>query len=511
VLGKIFGDRRTVLRGGGAVTYDRVGGAISFIQDQVSYLFDNSVTRSFGAANARNALLNDPRFTGITTLPVSNTPPVITRPLTPFVDGGFPVGNISGETNYAVDQTFRIPYSISYSFGFQREMPGNFIFEASYVGRQGRKLFTQADAAQILDFRDNASGQFMIDAFNRLQLQIENGQPITAQPWFENQINNNAIATFGVPCTGFGVANCTDLVAAFFGGLVEIGDTADAVQALFGNGLLAPNVGLSGQFSTNAYITNFGSSSYNGMLMSVRKRFSQGFQFDLNYTWSHSIDNQSSIVNTVFGGLVCDIRDLRVCRGNSDFDVRHIVNANGIWELPFGRGKMIGGNANSFVDAIIGGWELTGIFNYRSGLAFSSTTNSFPVGFVFNSPAQLNGSTSALDVGVHDVGNTINLFRDPVAAAGVLRNPRHGEIGNRNNLRGPNLWIADMALLKNFRLPWSESHRLQIRAEAFNVFNHNNFGLPAAAAQNINGTTFGQLTTSATASREFQFGIRYDF
>lgn len=511
LMGKLFGDRKTVLRGGGSVTYDRISGAVTFIQDQVSYLFDNSATQLFGAANPATALLNDPRFTGITSLPVSNTAPIITRPLTPFVTGGFPHGNETGEFNYAVDQTFRTPYSIQYSLGIQREMPGNFLLEVSYVGRQGRKLFTQADAAQILDFRDNASGQFMIDAFNRLQLQIESGTPlasITSQPWFENQINSNSVATFGVPCTGFGVANCTALVANFFGSLVEIGDTSDTVQALFANGLLNPNVGLSGQFSTNNYITNFGSSSYNGMLVSLRKRFSQGFQFDFNYTLSNSIDNNSSIANTVTGGLICDLRDLRVCRGPSDFDIRHNVNANGIWELPFGRGRMIGGDANGFVDAIIGGWELTGIFNYRSGLAFNSTTGSFPVGFVFNSPAQLTGNVTELQGGIHDVGNVIQFFADPVAAAGALRNPRHGEMGNRNLLRGPNLWIADMALLKNFRLPWSETQRLQIRAEAFNVFNHNNFGLPNA---NINGTTFGQITTTSTAAREFQFGIRFDF
>lgn len=509
ILGKVFGDRKTVIRGGGSVTYDRVGGAISFIQDQVSYLFDNSASTSFGNTNPRLALLNDPRFTGITTLPVANIPPVITRPLTPFVTGGVPFGSEGENTNYAVDQTFRIPYSISYSFGFQREMPGNFILEASYVGRQGRKLFTQVDAAQVLDFRDPASGQMMLAAFNNLQLQIENGSPITVQPWFENQIGAAAAANYGAPCSAFGLgANCSQLVGNFLGSLVEIGDTADSVQALFANALLFPNVGISAQFPTNAYITNAGASSYNGMLISVRKRFAKGFQFDVNYTLSHSIDNQSSIVNTVFGGLVCDVRNLRVCRGNSDFDIRHIVNANGIWELPFGRGKMIGGNANRLVDTIIGGWELTGIFNYRTGLAFGSTTGSFPVGFVFNSPAVTNGNTSAFAGSPHDVGSTIQFFKDPVAAQAAMVNPRHGQIGNRNALRGPKLWIADMALLKNFKLPWKENLRLQIRAEAFNVFNHNNFGLPNA---NINGTTFGQITTTSTAAREFQFGIRLDF
>src|SRR5262249_46629962 len=79
---KIFGDRQTSIRGGAAIVYERVGGALTFIQDQVSYLFDNTANTSF------EDLATDPRFTGITNLPVNNTAPVITNPNTPFVDGG---------------------------------------------------------------------------------------------------------------------------------------------------------------------------------------------------------------------------------------------------------------------------------------------------------------------------------------------------------------------------------------------------------------------------------------
>jgi hypothetical protein len=167
VLGRLFGDRKTVIRGGGAMIYDRVGGALTFVQDQATYIFDNTTTRQFGGTDARAALINDPRFTGINSLPVQNTAPVITRPFTPFVDAtGFPTGNATGETNYAMSQRFKIPYSIQYSLGIQRELPGNVLLEVAYVGRQGRKLFTQGDAAQILDFKDPASGQSMLGAFN---------------------------------------------------------------------------------------------------------------------------------------------------------------------------------------------------------------------------------------------------------------------------------------------------------------------------------------------------------
>jgi len=506
-LGALFGENKTVIRGGGSVVYDRPGGAITFIQDQVSYLFDNSATTQFAAPNPVTALLQNPRFTGIATLPVQNVAPTVTRPHTPFVDNtGFPFGLEDGEFNYAVDQRFRIPYSIQYSFGFQRELPGNFILEASYVGRQGRKLFSQADVAQVLNFRDPASGQFMLDAYNALQRQVEAGvagNQVTLQPWFENQMFPGAT-----------------VLMASNGTLrqqVLRGNTADSIQLLYANGLLNPNVGLSAQFGTNIYISNQGSSSYDGMLVSLRKRFSQGLQFDFNYTWSHSIDNGSSVVNTVVGGLVCDLRDLRVCRGNSDFDIRHLVNANFIYELPFGRGQRFGSGVPGWANQIIGGWEVTGIFTARSGLPFGTTTTAFPVGFNFNSPAAFNnGNVGALIGNIHDATNgTIQFFNNPTAVfdpanptAGALRFPRHGEIGNRNILRGPGFWNLDTAVLKNFQMPWSESQRLQIRWESFNAFNHNSFGLPAVG---ITGTTFGTITTSASIPREMQFAVRYEW
>jgi hypothetical protein len=506
ILGTLFGDRKTVLRGGGSVVYDRPGGAITFIQDQVSYLFDNSATTQFPATNPTAALLNNPRFTDINSSPVNNVAPVITRPFTPFVFGNSPEGLATGEFNYAVDQRFRTPYSIQYSVGFQRELPGNFILDLAYVGRQGRKLFSQADVAQVLNFRDPASGQFLFDAFNALQAEVQAGiagANVTPQPWFENQM----------------FAGGTRLMASN-GTLRQYtlrGDTSDAIFLLFANGLLDYNVAMSAQFGTNIYISNQGASDYNGMLLSLRKRFSSGLQFDFNYTWSHSIDNGSSIVNTVTGGLVCDMTNLRVCRGNSDFDIRHLVNANFIYELPIGRGRWLGSDAPGWVDAIIGGWEVSGIFAARSGQPFGTTTTAFPVGFNFNSPAAYNiGDASALQGQINDAANgTIQFFANPTTVfnparptEGVIRFPHHGEIGNRNIFRGPGFWNLDTALLKNFKMPWSESQRLQIRWEAYNAFNHNSFGLPAVG---ITATTFGRITTSASSPREMQFAVRYEF
>jgi hypothetical protein len=533
-LGSLFGENRTVIRGGGSVVYDRPGGAITFIQDQVSYLFDNSATKTFGGeATAAQALLNNPRFTGITSLPapVTNVAPTITRPFTPFVDAGFPFGLQTGEFNYAVDEHFRIPYSIQYSFGFQREMPGNFILEATYVGRQARKLFSQADVAQILNFRDPASGQTMFDAFNAIQRIVQAGTTaglstaqivasVPAQPWIENQLNAAIVANFGGTCLQLTGGSCTRLEVnnATARQFLLRGDTSDLIQLLYAQGRLNPNVGMSAQFGTNIYISNQGASTYNGLLVSLRKRFSQGLQFDFNYTLSHSLDNGSSITNTVAGGLVCDMTNLRVCRGPSDFDIRHLINANFIYELPFGRGRMFGSGVPGWANQIIGGWEITGIFTARSGLPFSTTTTAFPVGFNFNSPAAQNlRNQPALQPNIHDDPATgaIQFFRDPTVVFSsarpdqtTLRFPHHGEIGNRNFLRGPSFWNLDTALIKTWGMPWSEHQNLQLRWEAFNLFNHNAFALPAVG---ITGTTFGQITATATNPREMQFALRYSF
>lgn len=501
-LGKIFGDRKMSIRGGASLTYERVSGALTFIQDQVSYLFDSSATTNFGG-NGDTAfdLMNDPRFTSIGTLPVNNAPPTITRPNTPFVAGGSPFGNAAGQTNYTIAQNFQTPYYYQWSLGFQREMPGNMLLDVSYVGRLGKKLFTQADAAQIVDFRDPASGQTLLGALNFLQAQLASGGPTPDQDFFENQ----GLLALGVPCAAAFGESCTQILVDFVPNLLQVGDASDTTQFLNAIGALRPNVGLSGQFSTNAYITNLGHSKYNGLLISLQKRFSGGNQFDVNYTYSRSRDNNSSVANTVFGGLICDIRDLNVCYGPSDFDVHHLFNVNGIVELPFGHGKRWGNSATGWKNQLIGGFQLSGIFTARSGLPFSTNTGSFPVGFVFDSPAVLTGT---LPTGqIHDTSAGVQYFGDGTTAQNAFRNPRHGEIGQRNNLRGPSFWNVDLGLAKNFALPW-EGQRLQLRVDAFNAFNHNAFGLPNT---NFNGTSFGLITTSASAPRELQFALRWDF
>lgn len=523
LLNKIFGDRKTVIRAGGSMVYDRTSGGLTVNQDAFNYLFNNTAITPFGVINPAAgpdpiaSLQMDPRFNGTAALPAQNPAPAITNPATPGVMNGVPLGTAAQLANYAIDQRYRTPYAIEYSFGFQRELRGNFILEMSYVGRQARRLFSQVDASQIMDFRDPASGQSLQTAFNGLQAQLQAGvspAAVTAQPFIENQINGaiNMVAP-GLTCaTALGAPNCTTFLAASpLAPLILSGSTALAVQQLYANQLLAPNVGLSGQFAANGFVTNLGSSSYNAMLVSLRKRFSQGLQFDFNYSFSHSIDNLSAISNNnIAAGLICDVRNLRACRGNSDFDVRHLINVNGIYELPFGRGKAMMGNAHGVVNTLIGGWQVGGIYTYRSGLPFSLTTGAFPVSIGNQALAVLNTSNlSALQQQINDAPTGgIQFFSNPTAALQSVGFTQNGGTGNRNVLRGSGFSNLDTSVLKNFRLPWSENHSLQFRWETYNAFNNNAFALPM---NNISLPGFGQITSSVSSPREMQFALRYQF
>jgi hypothetical protein len=272
---------------------------------------------------------------------------------------------------------------------------------------------------------------------------------------------------------------------------------------------------MSSQFAVNSFVTNLGEGQYDGMLVSLRKRFSQGFQFDVNYTWSHTIDNNSSVANVTNGSagaassFICDILNPKACRSDSEFDIRHIANINGIWEIPFGRGRAFGGNMPKFLDAVIGGWTLAGIFNARSGLPANSSTGAFTLGYNIDTPAVLVGDRSAFKAGIQEEGGGIQYFADPAAALAALRYPHHGERGSRNLFRSEAYWNIDAVVSKKFKMPWAESHVLSLRAEAYNLTN-SNFFAPPATAFNSPGT-FGRVTAVQSVPRVMQFALRYDF
>jgi Carboxypeptidase regulatory-like domain len=532
LLNSVFGDRKSTIRAGAAVLYDRIGGGASFGLDQNTYLFDSSADNPFGAqGDPVGALLSDPRFHGFNSLPTSGffpTPPNATPPTTPnTLPDGTPIGTSAGgfpPSFFQFDQHAKSPYAILLNFGFQRELPGNFLLEANYVARLGRRLLAVGDAATITNFKDPTSGQFLRQAFGQLQNELAQGS-IAPIPWFENQINQDLASKFGsgTTCADFGFVNCVDLTQQSFGTLISKGDLSDTIAGLASvggvslGGILDPNVGLPAQTAANGYIGNYANSNYNALLVSIRKRLSAGLQFDFNYTYSHSIDNMSSITNsyvTYTGGgtgLVCELDNLRICRASSDFDARHTISANYVYDLPFGRDRHFGRNSSKVLDAVIGGWVWSGIVTWRTGYPFSASTGSFPTAFTLDAPAVLTGSLSDLSAHLHtDSSGSLQYFKDVNTTLNALSFPFAGAVGNRNVFRGPGFSNIDMGVGKVFHLPWGEGQTLKFQWDSFNAFNHPVFNGPSSASLSSLGN-FGEVTSTANAPRVMQVSLRYSF
>ncbi len=515
-------DRKTVFSGGAGIIYDHtVVNAIQYQAAQYSYLFQSSATQPNGVTgDPVTSLRNDPRFAGITSPPAAPTAPgAISSPYTPFVEDGQPIGLQNGSAfNEGVDRNLKTPYSLGFNFGFQHEFPAGMLLRMTYVGRLGRRLLGQADADQLIDFPDKTSGQTMGQAFAALEKQIRpSGGNIvpTPQPWFENVVAPGA----GV---AFGFASNTDLVANGLAPLPYRGDFADTIQALASFGLLPTNVGMGSQFSEFTYYTNKGFSGYNGLLVTLHKNAGYGLQFDLNYTFSHSIDNVSVIANApAIGGygFICDVLRPRMCRGNSDFDVTNYLNGNFIYELPVGRGRAIGATMPLWAQEVAGGWSISGLPTWHTGNTYQANSNAFVAGYANSAPAILTGPPSLLKSHVHkDATGTLVGFDDSDAAVNAFVGPIGFEEGERNGLRGPGFVNLDLGLAKTFPL-YREKVNAKFRADAFNALNHPNFGTPNNDITQAS-STFGVITgyngnasanTGTAAFRVLQLSLRLEF
>ncbi|HTU33206.1 MAG TPA: TonB-dependent receptor [Candidatus Acidoferrum sp.] len=534
-LNKLFGDRKTSIRAGGGIVYDRVLDTLEFELDEENFLFSNQVPDTFGSSpDPTGSLMNDPRFTSLTSAPSAPGVP-ISRPYTPNVDAnGNPIGlaELGGFPNFFnFDRNMKTPYAVTASFGIQRELPGNFFVEADYFGRFGRRLAAIGDAAQQLNFKDPASGQYLNSAFGAVQTQLQGGTSpyaVTAQPWFENQMSaaaaqqwgpgttcDNVLAYYGGPSDPS--INCTQVAAAFDYSYIPVGDLSSTDEVLSEVGLLNPNTGLLAQTGSAGYIGNFASSNYNSLIVTLRKKLSNNLQFDFDYAYAHSIDNVSEINNNFVeftydaAGLVCDLRNLRTCRASSDFDARHTISANYVYTLPVGHGQRFLSGLPKALDEAIGGWGTSGIITWRSGFPLNTSTGTFPIDFTMSAPAVYVGPASnvAQKITVDPQTQQVQFFANQANALSAFQYPFGGGTGNRNPLRGPNLSNVDMGLFKYFPMPWSDNQKLQFRADAFNVFNNVSFGNPGTAINNPG--TFGLITTQENSPRVLQVALQYEF
>jgi hypothetical protein len=314
-------------------------------------------------------------------------------------------------------------------------------------------------------------------------------------------------------------------------------DTQDALDQAVNDGVsTAHNLFFQPQYGALSAFSSIANSNYHAGTLSIRERLGTTLTMDFNYTLSHSLDDASGLSTAgAFGGAFIVNPILQhTSYANSDFDIRHIVNMNAVWELPFGKGRAFLNDSNRWVNGVLGGWQLSGIFRWNSGLPVGFYGDSGPFD---NSRWATNWNVQSNVIRIQpidtcpDRGGPITdvnpsgapkLFGcNTQAAYDSFRNARPGEVGDRNVFRVPGYVDLDIGLGKSFTMPWSERHKLQIRAEAFNITNtqrlgqfdtgRSGFGVNLKPSSAKPPTNWGNFTAIQGSPRVMQFGFRYEF
>jgi carboxypeptidase family protein len=540
-LGKFLGkDGKAVIRSGFRVTYDRIG-------SQLAVNFDLNNLAGFTSARNINANTFDvippdlgPLFTGFNPN-VRNLPfPGSTGPIPTTLQ--FPLTVPADEDQrieVSLDQGITTPYNYSFNFSYGREIGKGLSFEASYVGRWARNILASRDIMQLNNIRDPQSGLSYYDAINALVNFRYANRAINSVPdipffnnlfpfmpewWGDTTLTPTQAAYAFLAKEAVGGADIVDYT--FLQLLWD--DSPNCTSCPFGGGpakfnnmFYQPQFGALSAFSTIAH------SNYNSLQLSVRQRLRDDITFDFNYTYGHSLDNASGLQRSGSYGTAFIVNALFPDQNyaSSDFDARHIINANWVVGLPFGRGKRFFGNAGGITEQVFGGWQSTGIFRWNSGLPIQTPFDCCV--WATNWNVQSNGvrvqpvQSSPTSNGAN---GTPNVFSDPVAVYRSFRPARPGEVGDRNVLRAPGYISLDMGLYKSFKI--KEGHALQFRWEVFNVTNTQRFDGLTIADLSLGSdpflggnptSDFGRFTSTQAplnetkAGRVMQFALRYTF
>ncbi len=460
---------KTVLRGGGGLYYGP-GQYEDLIQPIESNVFRSTQTVAGG-------------LTGTTGQTVANTGVVQSR-FTP---------RVYDTTGYQVPERV-----LQYGFSVQQQLPGSTVLTVAYVGSQGRNLFVRSVTNTILP------GQTV----------IQNG---TALPSGVGIINRCSVAPVNGTCPG------TVLGVTTVRQFDVIGRRLDAATGT----IVSDPAGLLTPFGEMDYKTSGGRDRYNGLQIQLNRRFTQGLTLNAQYQFAKSFGNTqgSNDANTVQNPF-----DFAGDFGNNTFDIRHSGNITALYELPFGKGQRY--ELDGISNAFLGGWQVGGVYNGRSGSPINVFITRPDLVAVCANNQVISLPTGALPAGCLAVintpgGNATRNTRRPDLVAGVnpfltieggnrrylnpaaFTTPAPGTYGNlpRNFLKGPQFHQFDLTLQKRFR--FTETTNIEFRSEIYNLFNRANFANPPATLPNSLGTGTNQLQPGQAFSdaNVGQFGV----
>lgn len=460
---------------------------------------------------------------------------------------------------WAIDPNLKIPYVQQWSIGYEREVAKNTAIEVRYVGNHAIRVWRAVDYNEVNIF-ENGFLQEFLKAQSNLNICIANATACTtAQAAAGIPVasrTTNAFANFGLPgqvalpilsnfFTGLALSSGSGFFSSgFASNLINNNVATMAATLAFSNTYRAarenPAVGIPANFfvaNPNAsfirLLGNDSMSNYHSLQVEFRRRFSNGLQFQADYTFAKAItdapnalgNNQSDLVN------FRTLRNTRLDRARSPQDQTHRFVANGVYELPFGSGKRFF-NAHGVSNQVLGGWSMGAIVTWQtrppwyvtSGRTTFSTTNA--AGNKTSDPAQLVG------ISFEDFEKNLGVFRTPAGVffvnpaildiktdangkfvssqlkAGLMAAPAPGTFGNFpiNSLSGPRYFDVDFSLVKRWRI--TERFGLEVKSSMINVLNHANF---VFANQTFDSSSFGQISSTSGNARivNFQTTLRF--
>jgi hypothetical protein len=541
LLARIFGrHEKSVIRGGFAITNDQYGEQLAVNFDLANAVgFVSNFTTSANTFCTNNAACAAPLFTGfgqaVRPLPKVIVPGKLTFPSQQPADGSRRI-----ETSF--DAKLVAPINYSWNLTFERQLPKGFVIQAAYIGRYANHLIATRDVMALNNLVEPKSGMDWYTAAGILEKLRAAGTPVSAIqqiPYFVNLFPANLAQLLNVNYWGCPGSDPQCLVTGHQT-ISHAYNTTQAVYAMafeqYGNdwtdtqdGLddaVGKNLFFNPQYGALSAYSSIAKSFYNAGTLSIRERLGKQLTFDFNYTLSHSLDDASGLQTSGGYGAAFILNPIlqQESYANSDFDVRHIVNVNAIWEMPFGRGRKFFGNSGKALDAVLGGWQLSGVYRWNSG---------FPVSAPFDDArwaTNWNVQSNAIPIvaglqACPDRGGLVSpkLFGcNPQGIYDSFRNALPGEAGSRNIFRLPGYLALDMGIGKEFRMPWSEKQKLQLRLEAFNVTNtqrmgtldgsRTGFGIALDPFTGVSPpSNWSNFTGIQGQPREMQFGFRYTF
>ena len=528
------GTGKTSIRAGAGMYYDEMGQPLA--QTINANAFGLATTLTTPPNLLTTAQL--PRYTTFFAVPSA----IVPAPGPSGLGAPYPT---SGAGSFAItsslDDKLKAPYTMNLNFSIGRDFSHGFFVQVSYVGRLSRDSLTDRDMAAYTNLKDPKSGQTFYQAMNQLATAIdyqgvsianlpkipffEDMWPAAAghgftstQVWAKDYYENNSQGDFSDVVNDFdNAANCNpgSTIFSSSGGVSQGACGAQGPWMMFNP-----------QFSALAAWSSIGKGDYHAMQWTVRKSFGSGLQFDLNYTFSKSIDLGSAQESGAGTGssnftgdqdFVQNAWNPSQMRGVSAYDTTHQINGFVVYQLPVGRGRKFGSQMGKALDAVIGGWQVSAAYRQTSGFPTSTingqrwptdweddamgTPNGLP-----QPPITDNKNAPAAQSGV---AGGPNLWSNPAAALAAYTETMAGQTGSRNTIRGNGIFDIDTGVSKTFAMPWSEKQKFQIRWETFNLTNTVRFDPNTSNTTLTSPSVFGQLTSQFGSPRQMQFAGRY--